>query len=155
MEQNKTIFEKWNKTIDLDGLKEDIKEASNNPCGNYVEVPANDTYEVKLTKAEVKATKNGDPMATLWFKVQEGEYKGQLIFMNQVITQGFQIKIMNEFLESLDTGVEISFEDYAQYNGMLMDITEACEEQKLSYALNYGVNRKGYNTYEIEEVFED
>lgn len=155
MEQNKDIFEKWNKTIDLDGLKEDIKEASNNPGGNYVEVPANDTYEVKLTKAEVKATKNGDPIATLWFKVQEGEYKGQLIFMNQVITQGFQIKIMNEFLESLDTGVEINFEDYAQYNGMLMDIAEACEEQKLSYALNYGVNRKGYNTYEIEEVFED
>ena len=62
---NENIFEKWNKSIDLNGLKDDIKSASENTGGNYVEVPANDTYEVKLTKAEVKATKNGDPMATL------------------------------------------------------------------------------------------
>lgn len=152
---NENIFEKWNKSIDLNGLKDDIKSASENTGGNYVEVPANDTYEVKLTKAEVKATKNDDPMATLWFKVQEGEYKGQFIFMNQVITQGFQLNIMDKFLESLDTGVKIGFEDYAQYNNMLLDVAEACDQQKLSYALKYGVNNKGYNTYEITDIFED
>lgn len=149
------IFDKWNKSVDLEGLKKDVENASQNKGGSYVDVPTGDTYEVKLTKAEVRATKNGDPMATLWFKVQDGDYKGQTIFMNQVITQGFQIHIMDEFLNSLDTGVEIGFEDYAQYNDLLMDVVEACEEQKLSYALDYDVNRKGFNTYSILEVFED
>lgn len=150
------IFEKWNKTIDIEGLRKDVESASQNTGGNYVEVPANDTYEVKLVKAEVRPTKNsGDPMATLQFKVQAGDYKGNSIFMNQVITQGFQIDILDDFLKSLDTGVDVEFIDYAQYNDMLMDVVEACEEQNLSFALEYGVNNKGYNTYKIKEIFED
>ena len=150
------IFEKWNKTIDIEGLRKDVESASNNTGGNYVEVPANDTYEVKLVKAEVRPTKtSGDPMATLQFKVQAGDYKGNSIFMNQVILQGFQIDILDDFLKSLDTGVDVEFIDYAQYNDMLMDIVEACEEQNLSFALEYGVNNKGYNTYKIKEIFED
>lgn len=150
------IFEKWNKTIDIEGLRKDVESASQNTGGNYVEVPANDTYEVKLVKAEVRPTKtSGDPMATLQFKVQAGYYTGNSIFMNQVITQGFQIDILDDFLKSLDTGVDVEFIDYAQYNDMLMDIVEACEEQNLSFALEYGVNNKGYNTYKIKEIFED
>ena len=150
------IFEKWNKTIDIEGLRKDVESASNNTGGNYVEVPANDTYEVKLVKAEVRPTKtSGDPMATLQFKVQAGDYKGNSIFMNQVITQGFQIDILDDFLKSLDTGVDVEFIDYAQYNDMLMDVVEACEEQNLAFALEYGVNNKGYNTYKIKEIFED
>lgn len=150
------IFEKWNKTIDIEGLRKDVESASNNTGGNYVEVPANDTYEVKLVKAEVRPTKtSGDPMATLQFKVQAGYYTGNSIFMNQVITQGFQIDILDDFLKSLDTGVDVEFIDYAQYNDMLMDVVEACEEQNLSFALEYGVNNKGYNTYKIKEIFED
>ena len=151
MAQN--IFEKWNKEIDVKGLAEDVKQASQNTGGgNYVDVPVG-TYEVKLAKAEVKATKNGDPMATLQFKVLDGEYKNQSIWMNQVITQGFQINIMNEFLRSMDTDVEIEFIDYAQYNDMLMDVVEACDG-KLEFALDYGVNNKGFNTYKITEIFE-
>ena len=151
MAQN--IFEKWNKEIDVKGLAEDVKQASQNTGGgNYVDVPVG-IYEVKLAKAEVKATKNGDPMATLQFKVLYGEYKNQSIWMNQVITQGFQINIMNEFLRSMDTDVEIEFIDYAQYNDMLMDVVEACDGV-LEFALDYDVNNKGYNTYKITDIFE-
>ena len=38
---------------------------------------------------------------------------------------------------------------------LLMDVVEACEEQKLAFALEYGVNNKGFNTYKIVEIFED
>ena len=145
------IFEKWNKSIDLQGLKNDIESASQN-TGNYVEIPVGN-YEVKITKAEVKATKNGDPMATIWFKILEGDYKDKLIFMNQVINQGFQIHIVNDFLKSLETGLDIDFIDYEQYNDLLMDVCEAIEEQKLEYLLEYGEN-KGYKTFKISEIFE-
>lgn len=147
------IFDKFNKAVDLEGLRKDVEEASNNTNGgNYVDVPVG-TYEVKLVKGEVKATKNGDPMATLWFEVLEGEYKGQKIFFNQVITQGFQIHIVDEFLKTMDSGVDVHFEDYAQYNDMIMDVVEACDGQ-LEFALEYGVNNKGFNTYKITDIFE-
>lgn len=144
-----SIFDKWNKAVDLEGLKSDVDNAKKN---EYVDVPYG-TYEVKLTKAELKPTKtSGDPMGSLWFKVVAGDYKGQTIFMNQVVTQGFQINILNEFLRSLDSGVEIEFVDYKQYSDMLMDVAEACEG--LEFALDYGVNNKGFNTYKILEVFD-
>lgn len=146
------IFEKWNKSVDLEGIKKDIEEASQNQGGNYVEVPVG-TYEVKLTKGEVKATKNGDPMVSLWFEVVAGEYKGQKIFFNQVITQGFQIHIVDDFLKSMGSYVEIHFEDYKQYNDLILDVVEACNG-KLEFALEYGVNNKGFNTYKITEIFE-
>ncbi len=146
------IFEKWNKSIDLKGLQSDIEEASKNKGGNYVDVPVG-TYEVKLVKGEVKATKNGDPMVTLWFEVLDGDYKGQKIFFNQVITQGFQIHIVDDFLKSMDSGVDVHFEDYSQYNDLLLDVVEACDK-KLEFALEYGVNNKGFNTYKIVDIFD-
>lgn len=147
------IFDKWNKSIDLNGLRKDVEEASQNKGSvEYVDVPVGN-YEVKITKAEVKATRNGDPMATIWFKIVEGEYKNQNLFMNQVITQGFQIHIVNNFLESLDTGLNIEFIDYDQYNNLLMDVAEKVEELGLEYLLEYG-EKKGFNTFKISEVYE-
>ena len=146
------IFDKWNKSVDLEGLHKDIEEASSNKGGNYVDVPLGN-YEVKVIKGEVRATKNGDPMVSIWFEVLEGDYKGQKIFMNQVILQGFQIHIVDDFLKSLDTGLDIYFDDYKQYNDLIMDVVEEAEELKLEYLLEYG-EKKGFNTFKISEVFE-
>lgn len=145
------IFDKWNKSVDLEGLRNDVENASNGKK-EYVDVPVG-TYEVKLVKGEVKATKNGDPMVSLWFKILDGEYKDQLIFFNQVILQGFQIHIVDDFLKSMDSGVDVHFEDYAQYNDMIMDVVEACDG-KLEFGLEYGLNNKGFNTYKITDIFE-
>jgi hypothetical protein len=74
--------------------------------------------------------------------------------MNQVITQGFQIHIANEFLRSLDTGVDVDFDgNYEHYNDLILDVMEAIDKQ-LEYMLDYGENKKGYNTFKIKEVFE-
>ena len=74
--------------------------------------------------------------------------------MNQLITQGFQIHIVNEFLRSLETGLDVEFVDYHQYNELLLDIAEAIESQSLEYLLSYEQNSKGYNVFKIKEVFE-
>ena len=76
-----------------------------------------------------------------------------MIFMNQVITQGFQIHICNGFLRSLDTGVDVHFDDFVQYNDIIMDVVEKINILGLEYALEYGES-KGYNTFKITEVFE-
>lgn len=147
-------FSKFNKAVDLDALKHDIQEAEENGgSGDYKEVPTG-TYEVKIEKMEIKESKKGDPMLSVWFKILNGEYEGSMIFMNQVITQGFQIHICNTFLRSLDTGFDIVFDDFEQYANLVMDVHEKIDEQHLEFALEYGKTDKGFSTFEITEVFE-
>lgn len=141
-------FSKFDKQVDLEGLKQDIEESANN---DFKEVPLG-TYEVAVKKLELSESKKGDPMVKVWFKIISGEYKGSLIFMNQVITRGFQIHIVDELLKSLETDVDIHFESYSQYAELLADVYEAVDGN-FEYALKYGEN-KGFNTFEITEVFE-
>lgn len=146
------VWEKWDKKIDTAGLKDDVKKAAENKQ-DFKDVPKG-KYEVKLTKLELKATKKtDDPMLSCWMKVLAGQYKGQHIFYNQMLTTGFGIHNANEFLRSLESGVEIEFEDFKQYNDLLMDVMEAVEAEQLEYVLDYGENDKGFKTFKIEDVF--
>ena len=153
--ENKNIYEQWDNAVDMEGLQKDIAEAKENGGGNYKEVP-NGQYEVSIEKMELKATKKGDPMVSVWMKICEGEFKGSLLFMNQVITQGFQIHIVNEFLRSLmqdcaDAPV-VEFKGYAQYAELLMNIHELIADS-FEYALKYGQTKKGFDTFEITDVY--
>ena len=151
------LFSKWDKAIDTEGLAKDVEEAAKDG-GNrtYKEVPVGQ-YEVSVEQMELKASKKGDPMVSIWFKiVSDGEYKGSMIFFNQVITQGFQIHNCNEILramvQEMDDAPEIAFETYSQYADLIMDIHEAVSGN-YEFALNYGQNSTGFNTFEITEVF--
>lgn len=146
------IWDKFDEAIDTKGLADDVKEAAVNGTGSFKEVPHGE-YEVEVNKMELIASKKGDPMVSIWFKVVSGEYKGSLIFFNQVITQGFQIHIVNELLRSMDTGLDIQFKTYKQYGSLIMDIAEAIDGQ-LEFALKYSKGKKDFSTYEITEVFE-
>ena len=147
-------FDKFNKMVNLDGLKKDVEEAKNN-SGDFEEVPYG-KYEVKLEKLELvecNSEKNkGQPMASVWFRVTAGDQKNRLIFMNQLVNEGFKIHIFNEFLRTLDSGCEIVFEDYNQYGNLLMDVLEA--SGNTGFVLDYYQNNKGYKAYKIEEVFD-
>ena len=153
-------WDKFNKMVDLDDLRKGIEEAKENG-GNFREVPTG-TYEVKVDKMEIVETgensKNpGMPMVSIWFKILAGEFKGSLIFYNKVIAgtsnDGFMIHSNNEFLRQLDSGMAIEFENYDQYEQLLLDIAE-CIDRKLEYVLEHGENKQGFKTYEIKEVFE-
>ena len=145
------MFEKWNSNIDLAGLQQDIKDAQDN--NKEFEAVPHGEYEVKLDKLELKATKKGDPMVSAWFTILEGKYKKSKLFMNQVITQGFQIHIVNEFLRSMKTDIDVDFEDYKQYADLLLDVAEFCDANNLEFAIKYEDN-KGYDKFTITEVFE-
>lgn len=143
-------FSKFDKSMDLEGLKKDIEESANS---DFKEVD-NGTYEVAITKLELTESKKGNPMLSCWMKVvSDGPFKGSLIFMNQVVTSGFQIHICDEFLRSLGTDVDVKFESYSQYADMILDIFEKVDG-KFEYGLEYGETDKGFKTYKITEVFE-
>lgn len=152
----KNIWEEFDKTIDTEGLAKDVEEAANN-SGGYRDVP-HDTYEIEINKLELTKSKKGDPMVTCWMKILDGEYKGSLIFMNQVVTQGFQLHIANEFMRSLISELpegeqpDVTFKTYQQYNDLIMDVFEAIDD-KFEYLVDYRENDKGYNVFEIKEVY--
>ena len=145
------MFEKWNSNVDLAGLQQDIKDAQDN--NKEFEAVPHGEYEVKLDKLELKATKKGDPMVSAWFTILNGKYKNSKLFMNQVVTQGFQIHIVNEFLRSMKTDIDVDFEDYKQYADLLLDVAEFCDANNLEFAIKYEDN-KGYDKFTITEVFE-
>lgn len=150
----KDIFSAWDKEIDVEGLAADVKEAAENGSGNYREAP-HGNYEVEVNKLEMVASKKGDPMVSIWFKIVSGEYTGSMIFMNQVITQGFQIHIVNELLRKMTEEAdapEIEFVSYKQYSELLMDVFEAIDNN-FEFALKYGKGKKDFSTYEITEVY--
>nr|WP_308742079.1 DUF669 domain-containing protein [uncultured Anaerocolumna sp.] len=152
----KDIFSKWDESVDTEGLANDVKEAAENGTGSFKEVPHGD-YEVAVNKLELVASKKGDPMVSIWFKiVSDGEYKGSMIFFNQVITQGFQIHIVNELLRAMTDECEdapvIEFKTYKQYSELLMDVFESIDDN-FEFALKYGKGKKDFSTYEITDVF--
>lgn len=145
------IWAKFDQMVDTEGLKKDVKEVAENKI-DYKEVPEG-RYEVKIEKIELRQSKTGRPMVTFWFKILQGEYNNQYIFWNQVVDMGFGLHKVNEFLRSLDSGLEVQFENFTQYGNLLMDIHEAIDG-KLEYGLKYSKNSKGYDEFEITDVFE-
>ena len=149
------IFDKWNKSIDVEGLKKDIAEADQNGGqGEFKEVPEGD-YEVSIDKIELKESSKGDPMVSVWFKILEGDFKNSRLFMNQVITQGFQISQMNRFIKSMEVfdDDEVEFQNYSQYNDLLMDLFEQVDADNRQYLLSYTKNKKGFSVYKIKECY--
>ena len=145
------IFEKFDKAYNNEGLKNDIEEANKNNA-NFEEVPVGN-YEVKIEKMELKESSTHKPMVSVWFKIVNGDLKDRLIFMNQLVDEGFKLHIMNEFLRSLESDMEIYFDSFKQYNELILDVHE-CIDGKLEYLLEYGENKKGFKTYTIKEIFE-
>ena len=151
------IFSKFNSMMDIEGLKEDVAKAGEN-TGDFVEVPFGD-YEVKVTKIELgetgeKSKNPGMPMAKVWYEVVSGDFKGQKIFQNQMLTTGFGIHKMNEFLNSLETGITVQFENFQQYADLFAQIFAEVDD-KAEFQLSYAQNNKGYSTYNIVQRFTD
>lgn len=148
-----SIFDKWDKNIDTDGLAKDAKEAEENGgSGEYPEVPTG-KYEVKVEKMEIKESSKGSPMFVCWFRIVNGRYENNLLFMNQVITQGFQIGIVNDLIRSMDVIEDVEFRNYNQYNDLIMDVFEQIDG-KLEFLLEFKKSKKDFPIYTIKEVYE-
>lgn len=144
-----TIFEKFDKMFDLEGLKKDLKEIEKVQEKEYKEVPLGD-YEIKVVKMELKESKSGKPMLAAQFKIIAGEYENSRIFMNQVLSHSFHFKIVNEFLNTLKSKQVIEFKTFGQYAELITNVSIDIEEKE--YALKYEENR-GFKTFKIIDVF--
>lgn len=157
------IFEKFNAMMDVEGLKQDVADASSGTVEKK-EVPYGD-YEVRIAKLELGEHPfdddyKGMPEAKVWFKIiGSGEYAGQMLFMNKRLVSlknpsatGFIMHKFNEFLNSLETGIIVTFENWVQYGDLIkqiFDIIDGRGEYQLAYFEN-----KGYKDYAIVKRFQ-
>lgn len=141
------IWEKFDKEIDKD-IQKKIEDAENS---EYVEVPLGN-YEVKVDNMELKISKSGNPMVSIWFRIIAGDYNNNLLFMNQVINQPFQIGLANKILRALAPNKQVEFQSYTQYANLILDVFEEIDG-KYEYALKYG-EKKGFSTFEVLDIFE-
>ena len=148
-------FDKINRSVDLEGLRKDVENASENGTGDFPTIPAG-KYEVALVSLEIKGTKKDNrPMLAVSFKILSGEFKNQRLFMNRVIygtkDDGRMIKSAVGWLNTLDSGVDVAFQDYKQFADLVMDVAEAIDG-KIEYAVEYDDSQ--FNSIKIVEVFD-
>ena len=146
-------YSKWDNKYKVSS--DDVKSIEKNNKKDFDKVPYGE-YEVSIKKLELISNSNDDPMVVCWFKILDGKFKNSMIFMNQVVTQDFQIHIIDEFLRSLDSGIEVEWlGSYSKYADFIDSIFDTITEEKLEYALDYSSTEKGYGKYKITDVFGD
>ncbi len=126
------------------------EKENSNGLGDFEEVPAGN-YEISVESMEIGKSKKGDDMFKARFKVLAGKYKGNSIFMNQILNEAFQINIVNNLLRSL--GYEhddIEFKSIKQYREQTKGIMEDIKDD--SFELDYSFNSKGFGRYKIDLI---
>lgn len=158
------IFERFNSMFNTDALAKDVAEA-NSGAVEKKDVPFGD-YEVRVTKLVLEeCTFDGDykgmPQLNVWFKIiNHDEYAGQLLFNTKRLlsvrnpsANGFMLSKVNEFLESLESGVPVVFENFVQYKALVDEIFREIDG-RAEYQLHFFDN-KGYKDYTITQRFKN
>ena len=146
-------YKKYNEQFPADKMKKDIKEAKENSGSTLPD----GEYTCKLEKMELGESSKQQLMIKAQFRIIKGEHKKQCIFKNCVLTgtknDGVMMLKANEFLESLDSGVDVTFEDWEQYNDLILDIAEAVQEDGLQYVIELTTDGK-YQNMEIIDILD-
>ncbi|WDQ20885.1 DUF669 domain-containing protein [Lactiplantibacillus plantarum] len=147
---------KFDKAVDIDELQKDIEEAKSGD-GDFPDIP-DDTYEVSVHQMELKESKKGDPMVSIRFKIEAGQFKGSLIFYNGVIQPnsqyvGLQIHRNNDMLRNLKVfdDDEIKFDGFQDYADLIMDMAEdVVDNDDFHYKLKQSTNKKNSDFKDLE-----
>lgn len=146
-------FKKFNQQFPADKMKQELKEAKENSGS---QLPDGE-YTCKLEKMELGESSKGALMIKAMFRIVKGDHKKQCIFKNCVLTgtknDGFMMVKANEFLDSLDSGVDVTFEDWEQYNDLILDVAEAVQGDGLQYVIELTTDGK-YQNMEIVDILD-
>lgn len=150
-------FSKYDKMVDLEGLKSDVKEAIENG-GEFKKVPYGE-YEVSIDKIELGMTQKNVPKIVIFYKILDGEYKNSRIFQHQLVGSGQQIHIGTQLLNDITEGeIKIEFESYQRLSEDIEKIKEYIDKKGFEYAISYSQVKKDdgktFDNYKILEVFE-
>ena len=138
-----SVFDKFAKNVDIEGLKKDVQEAFEKGGNGDREPVPDGIYEACIEKMEPCVSKRDKMMLSIWFKVLEGSNKGRFMFYNQVLGEGWQYNNAMGMMKSLDTGIEISFEGITEFADLILEVSNAVSEQGLAFAVEQKTNDRG------------
>lgn len=148
-------FEKFQQQFPADKMAKAVEEAEENG-GGYDKI-SDGEYRCKVEKMELKESRKGVPMCSIMFRIVAGDFKKHCLFYNRVLAgtknDGFMIKGCNDFLDSLDSGIDVEFKNWEQYNNLILDIFEAITADKLEYTVSVE-NDGDYSNLEIVDIIE-
>lgn len=105
--------------------------------------------KVTVKNMELTASRNDEPMVLVTFLSNDGS---ETVF-NQVVTQGFQIHIVNELLRKMvseaKNAPEIEFKNYKQYNDLIDTIFSIISGCAFNLTVHDGI-RDGFYTYHLQ-----
>lgn len=155
-----SIFDKYAASVDQAELEASQKEIDENAQGGQREEVPFGNYEVKVDRMEAKNSKSGNPMVSIWFRILNGKFENSIIFYNGVFHEDWMrhrvvkmiCAILDDYSNEAMVNLILKSNDLDEINNFLFDVHEEIDG-KFEYLLKYG-ERKGYGTYEIEEVYE-
>ena len=156
-----SIFEKYSSKINSEELAASQKEIQANATStDRPEIPAG-KYEVKVDNIEAKNSSKGNPMVYIQFRILAGKYEKSCIFYNGVFHEDWMrhrvAKMLSDLIADGDNTAMVNLilkGSLSEVNNFCMDVAEDISGKKLEYLLDYGVDKKGYQTYKIAEVYE-
>jgi hypothetical protein len=152
-------WEDFDQLVDNNLLNDVSKEVEKNKNGgDFEELPLG-KYEIKVNSLELSKSKAGDPMLKACFKVIQGKYTNRLIFMNQVIFKNDnknhkRLGMAIQFLKSLDTSLNIQFENFSQFDQLIVQVMNEIIDQNIEYLIEINENNN-YRNYKIIDVYEE
>ena len=156
-----SIFDKYASKIDSEELAASQKEIQANATStDRPEIPAG-KYEVKVDNIEAKTSSKGNPMVSIQFRILAGKYEKSCIFYNGVFHEDWMrhrvAKMLSDLIADGNNTAMVNLilkGSLSEVNNFCMDVAEDISGKKLEYLLDYGVDKKGYQTYKIAEVYE-
>ena len=147
-------FKKFNAEFPMDKMRKEMAEAAKNG-GDFEKLPEAE-YTCTLEKLELGESQKGNLMVKAQFRIVKGDHAKQCIFKNCILTgtknDGFMMLQAKKFLESLDSGIDIAFDGWDDFDAMLGDIIDAISEDKLTYVISLKDNKKNPQYQDIEIV---
>ena len=156
-----SIFEKYSSKINSEELAASQKEIQANATStDRPEIPAG-KYEVKVDNIEAKTSSKGNPMVSIQFRILAGKFEKSCIFYNGVFHEDWMrhrvAKMLSDLIADGDNTAMVNLilkGSLSEVNNFCMDVAEDISTKKLEYLLDYGTDKKGYQTYKIAEVDE-
>lgn len=148
-------FSAFNNAVNMEQID---KELTDLKAGKqvYEDVP-DDKYAVRIASMMLDRAKS-DPHKLLFkvsFEIIEGEYKKRRIFWNQNVLNSRGIHTVCEFIRSLGVFEEDDVlwnNDFGDFNDVILDAAQACDESKLKMVIDYSHNDKGFASITVDKV---
>lgn len=138
--------------MDYKAWAEEAREVDVNAEQSFEEVPVGE-YECAIKKLELKKSKGGDDMLSVWWEILDGEQKGRLMFQNVFMGGDFGKHNYKKFMQSIKTDIDVF--NFTNRNELEDVIAEVFDDvtSKYEYLVKSYLNKKEFREYEIKDIF--